>query len=91
VPFHQSVLVESAGERACFVADLVPTSAHLPLPWIMGYDLEPLVTLESRRALYRRAAAEGWQLVFEHDPVVVRGRLGSDGKGVGLVDPVTLG
>lgn len=91
VPFHQSVLVESGGERACFVADLVPTSAHLPLPWIMGYDLEPLVTLESRRALYRRAEAEGWQLVFEHDPVVVRGRLGSAGKGVGLVDPVTLG
>ena len=91
VPFHQSVLVESGGERACFVADLVPTSAHLPLPWIMGYDLEPLVTLESRRALYRRAEAEGWWLVFEHDPVVVRGRLGSDGKGVGLVDPVTLG
>jgi glyoxylase-like metal-dependent hydrolase (beta-lactamase superfamily II) len=91
VPFHQSVLIESAGERACFLADLVPTSAHLPLPWIMGYDLEPLVTLESRRALYRRAEAEGWLLVFEHDPVVVRGRLGSDGKGVGLVDPVRLG
>lgn len=91
VPFHQSVLLESAGERACFLADLVPTSAHLPLPWIMGYDLEPLVTLESRRALYRRAEAEGWLLVFEHDPVVVRGRLGLDGKGVGLVDPVRLG
>ena len=91
VPYHQSVLVESAGERACFLADLVPTSAHLPLPWIMGYDLEPLVTLESRRALYRRAEAEGWWLVFEHDPVVVRGRLGADGKSVGLVDPVTLG
>jgi len=91
VPFHQSVLVESGGERACFVADLVPTSAHLPLPWIMGYDLEPLVTLESRRALYRRAEAEGWLLVFEHDPVVVRGRLGSGGKGIGLVDPVHVG
>ncbi|HXI33893.1 MAG TPA: MBL fold metallo-hydrolase [Gemmatimonadales bacterium] len=91
VPFHQSVLIESAGERACFLADLVPTSAHLPLPWIMGYDLQPLVTLESRRALYRRAEAEGWLLVFEHDPVVVRGRLGSDGKGFGLVEPVTLG
>ena len=91
VPFHQSVLIESAGERACFLADLVPTSAHLPLPWIMGYDLEPLVTLESRRALYRRAEAEGWLLVFEHDPTVIRGRLGSDGKAFGLVEPVRLG
>ncbi len=91
VPFHQSVLVENGGERACFVADLVPTSAHLPLPWIMGYDLEPLVTLESRRRLYRRAEAEGWLLVFEHDPVVVAGRLGREGKSFGLVDPLRLG
>jgi len=90
VPYHQSVLIESGGERACFLADLVPTSAHLPLPWIMGYDLEPLVTLESRRRLYQRAEGEGWLLVFEHDPVVVAGRLGRDGKAFGLVDPVRL-
>ena len=91
VPFHQSVLVESGGEKACFLADLVPTSAHLPLPWIMGYDLQPLVTLESRRKLYARAETEGWLLVFEHDPAVVAGRLGRDGKTFGLVDPVRLG
>ncbi|HEV8305491.1 MAG TPA: MBL fold metallo-hydrolase [Gemmatimonadales bacterium] len=91
VPFHQSVLVESGGERACFLADLVPTSAHLPLPWIMGYDLEPLVTLESKRRLYQRAEGEGWLLVFEHDPVVVGGRLGREGKGFGLVNPLGLG
>jgi len=91
VPFHTSILIESGGERACFLADLVPTSAHLPLPWIMGYDLEPLVTLESRRRLYRRAEAEGWLLVFEHDPVVVAGRLGKEGKSFGLVEPLRLG
>jgi len=91
VPFHQSVLLESGGERACFLADLVPTSAHLPLPWIMGYDLEPLVTLESRRALYARAEREGWLLVFEHDPEVVAGRLARDARSFGLVDPLRLG
>jgi glyoxylase-like metal-dependent hydrolase (beta-lactamase superfamily II) len=91
VPFHQSVLVESGGERACFLADLVPTSAHLPLPWIMGYDLEPLVTLESKRRLYQRAEGEGWLLVFEHDPAVVAGRLGREGKGFGLVNVLGLG
>jgi glyoxylase-like metal-dependent hydrolase (beta-lactamase superfamily II) len=88
VPFHQSVLIESGGECACFLADLVPTSAHLPLPWIMGYDLEPLVTLESRRRLYQRAEAEGWRLCFEHDPLVASGRLVRAGKGFGLVDAV---
>ncbi len=91
VPYHQSVLLESGGERACFLADLVPTAAHLPLPWIMGYDLEPLVTLESKRTLYGRAEAEGWRLWFEHDPAVVAGRLGRDGRAFGLVDAVRLG
>jgi glyoxylase-like metal-dependent hydrolase (beta-lactamase superfamily II) len=91
VPYHQSILLESRGERACFVADLVPTAAHLPLPWIMGYDLQPLVTLETRRHLYQRAEAEQWLLIFEHDPTIVGGRLGREGKGVGLVEPMTLG
>jgi len=91
VPYHQSILVESGGERACFLADVVPTSAHLPLPWIMAYDLEPLVTLESKRRLYARAELEGWLLLFEHDPAVVGGRLGGDGKGFGLVDPLNVG
>jgi glyoxylase-like metal-dependent hydrolase (beta-lactamase superfamily II) len=91
VPFHQSVLVESAGERVCFLADLVPTAAHLPLPWIMGYDLEPLVTLESKRRLYQRAEAEGWLLFFEHDAAVIAGRLGREGKGFGLVEPLVAG
>jgi len=91
VPYHQSILVESGGERLCYLADLVPTSAHLPLPWIMGYDLEPLVTLETRRALYRRAEGEGWLLFFEHDPGIITGRLGREGKGFGLVEPRALG
>ena len=90
VPYHQSILIESGGEKACFVADLVPTSAHLPLPWIMGYDLEPLVTLETRRRLYRRAEADQWLLIFEHDPTVISGRLGKDGKGVWLVEAMAL-
>jgi len=91
VPYHQSVLIENGGEKACFLADLVPTSAHLPLPWIMGYDVQPLVTLESRRRLYQRAEAEQWLLVFEHDPHVVSGRLEKDGKAFGLVQQKVLG
>src|SRR5207247_11406406 len=73
VPFHQSVVVRDRGETAVFLADVIPTTAHLPLPWIMGYDLEPLRTLESKRALLRDAVAGGWRLVFEHDPTVAWG------------------
>jgi glyoxylase-like metal-dependent hydrolase (beta-lactamase superfamily II) len=74
-PHHQSVLIRSGGETACFLADVIPTSAHLPLPWIMGYDVEPLVTLESKRNLLERAREEQWLLIFEHDPTVAWGRL----------------
>ena len=68
-PWHQSLLLESGGERALYLGDLIPTTAHLPLPWIMGYDVEPLVTLETKRSVLRRAAAEDWSLCFEHDAV----------------------
>ncbi|GJG88498.1 MBL fold metallo-hydrolase [Gemmatimonadetes bacterium T265] len=80
VPHHQSVLIESAGEVACFLGDVVATAAHLPLPWIMGYDVEPLVTLETKRALLARAADEQWLVVFEHDPAVGWGRVAHDGR-----------
>ncbi|MBV9880952.1 MAG: MBL fold metallo-hydrolase [Gemmatirosa sp.] len=83
-PFHQSVLIESDGEVACFLADVVPTSNHLPLPWIMGYDVEPLVTLESKRWLLRRAQEEGWLMIFEHDASVAWDRVAFDGKAHGL-------
>jgi glyoxylase-like metal-dependent hydrolase (beta-lactamase superfamily II) len=88
-PHHQSVLLESEGERAFYPADLVPTSAHLPLPWIMGYDVEPLVTLETKRTYLRRAADEKWLVVFEHDASVGWGRVVHDGKAYAL-DSVDL-
>ena len=83
-PFHQSVLIESEGERAFFLADMLPTAAHLPLPWIMGYDVEPLVTLETKRRILRQAEEEEWLLIFEHDAVVPWGRIEHDGKGYRL-------
>jgi len=79
-PFHQSILIESAGERAFFLGDLVPTHAHLPLPWIMGYDVEPLVTLETKRRILKQAVDENWLLIFEHDAEVPWGRIEHDGK-----------
>jgi glyoxylase-like metal-dependent hydrolase (beta-lactamase superfamily II) len=79
-PYHQSILIESAGERAFYLGDLVPTHAHLPLPWIMGYDVEPLVTLETKRRILKQAVEEEWTLIFEHDAGVPWGRIEHDGK-----------
>jgi glyoxylase-like metal-dependent hydrolase (beta-lactamase superfamily II) len=79
-PFHQSVLIESAGEKAFFLGDMCPTHAHLPLPWIMGYDVEPLVTLETKRRIFRQAEDEDWLVVFEHDATIAWGRIQHDGR-----------
>jgi glyoxylase-like metal-dependent hydrolase (beta-lactamase superfamily II) len=94
VPFLQTVVVSQGGETAAFVSDLIPTTAHLPLPWIMGYDLEPLRTLESKRGLLADAVREGWRIVFEHDPATAVGTPVMEGKGIVLKDviaaPVTV-
>jgi glyoxylase-like metal-dependent hydrolase (beta-lactamase superfamily II) len=65
---HQGVFFDLPGERALYTVDLIPTAAHLPLPYIMGYDLYPMTTLETKRAILREATREGWLLLFEHDP-----------------------
>ena len=83
-PHHQSVLFESDGAKAFYPADLSPTSQHVPLPWIMGYDVEPLRTLESKRTMWRRAVDEEWLVIFEHDAFVTSGRIELDGKGYGF-------
>jgi glyoxylase-like metal-dependent hydrolase (beta-lactamase superfamily II) len=79
-PHHQGILLSSGGEQAFYLADLVPTIAHLPLPWIMGYDVEPLVTLETKRAILARAVRDEWLAIFEHDATHPWGRIAHDGK-----------
>lgn len=84
IPWHQSVVLRGGGETAVFLGDVIPTAHHLPLPYIMGYDLEPLRTLESKRALLAEAVAGGWWFIFEHDAHTAMGRVVAEGKGVGL-------
>ncbi len=75
-PHHQSLLIDLAeGRRLFYPADLIPTSSHLPLPWIMSYDLEPLRTLESKRAVMARAREENWIWFFEHEREQPQGEL----------------
>jgi glyoxylase-like metal-dependent hydrolase (beta-lactamase superfamily II) len=84
-PHHQSVIIDGGGEIACFVADLVPTTSHVPLAWIMGYDVEPLVTLETKRALLTEAVADAWLMIMEHDAFTPWGHVQHDGKGFAFV------
>ena len=84
VPYHQAIIIQNGGETAVFVGDLFPTTAHLPLAWIMGYDLEPLRTLESKRSLLADAVRGEWRLIFEHDANVISGIPVEAGKRIEL-------
>ncbi len=71
VPGHtanmQCVKLSGGGKSAFFFADLVPTVAHLPLPWIMGYDLYPMTTLENKKRWIPEVVQEGSLALFGHD------------------------
>lgn len=71
--FHQMIEIESGGRRAAYVADTMPTRAHLGLPWVMGIDLYPVETLEFKRAFLRDAASRETLVFLSHDPQVAAG------------------
>jgi len=63
----QAVMVASGGQTACYISDLIPTSAHLDPTWLMAFDLFPLQTIESKKRYYTQAIPERWLTVFTHD------------------------
>jgi len=66
----QAVIIQSGGQTACYISDLIPSSAHLELNWVMAFDLYPLETIESRKSYYSRAMPEKWLTMFTHDPEI---------------------
>jgi len=71
--YHHSIFIESEGKTAVFAADLMPTTAHVEAPWIMGYDLYPMETLEFKKLFLKEAIAREYLVFFEHDPKVAAG------------------
>jgi len=93
IPGHnlqiQGVQIIGGGKQLMMVADLIPTRHHLPLPWIIAYDLYPLTTLETKRKWISEFVRDGWIVAFGHDPDFPAGTLHEqDGKVV--CEPVDL-
>ncbi len=86
----QAPLISDGKSSLLYVADLMPTISHVQLPWVMGYDLRPLVTLEEKRRILNEAVDGNWTLFFEHDPFVQICRLQRGEKGIVAVDPLPL-
>ncbi len=64
---HQSVIIESEDKKSIYFGDLIPTSSHIKIPYIMGYDLFPIDVIEKKREILGRVIKERWLLIFEHD------------------------
>jgi len=85
---HQMILIESGGRSAAFVADLIPTTVHVPDAWVMGFDLFPLETVAAKQAFVKQAIADETLVFFEHDPAIAAGVLRVRG-GRTIVEPAT--
>lgn len=86
----QTLRITDGHTTLFYLADLVPTVVHLPLPWIMGYDLRPLVTLEEKREVLTKAARDKWILAFEHCPHTSAATVTLNDKGYAIPTMVAL-
>lgn len=83
----QQLVKVSDGERTLlYAADLIPTAAHVPLLWIMAYDVEPLATLREKERVLAEAVAGGWTLVYEHDPAAAASEVRRTDRGFEAVE-----
>jgi methylmalonyl-CoA epimerase len=85
---HQIVYIESGGKTAVYVADMIPTTAHLQDPWVMSYDLFPMETLAFKRRFIREAIDREYLILFEHDPRISAGYIRETAKGQRYVEQV---
>ena len=83
-------LISYKGTSLLFCADLLPSIHHIPMPWVMAYDMRPLQTMNEKKTLLTEAAANNWVLYFEHDPITECCTLQQTEKGIRLKDTFTL-
>jgi len=84
----QAVIIEGGGKIACYISDLIPTSAHVELNWVMAFDLYPLETIESRKHYYSRAIPDRWLTMFTHDPEIPWAYVEKDERGKIVAKPM---
>ncbi|MCO5113705.1 MAG: MBL fold metallo-hydrolase [Bdellovibrionaceae bacterium] len=77
---QQNVLISDGKTSIFYCADLVPTSTHVKLAWVMGYDIQPILILEEKENILKQASKDNWYLFFEHDPYVEAAQISFNGK-----------
>lgn len=76
---QQLVKITDGATTLLYCGDVVPTSSHVKVPWLMGYDLHPLVLMEEKQKYLAQAAEHSWYLFFEHDPYCDSARIEKKG------------
>lgn len=83
-------LVPYKGTKLLYLADVIPTQAHIPVPYVMGYDVRPLDTMKEKVDILNMAAENNWVLYFEHDPLLQACTVKQTEKGVRVSEQVIV-
>lgn len=87
--YQQMVKISDSSNTVLYCADLFPFATHIPIPYIMGYDLQPLVTVEEKKKILAMAMENSWTLFFEHDPVSLGAIISKNEKGYMVKESIT--
>jgi glyoxylase-like metal-dependent hydrolase (beta-lactamase superfamily II) len=87
---QQMLLIKGQNENLLYAADLIPLTAHIPVPWVMAYDLNPIISIQEKEELLKQAVDENWMVFFEHDPRVYCGTVEIGDRGYQLGQAVEL-
>ncbi len=88
--FSQQMLkISDSSNTFLYCGDLMPTSSHVPVPYVMGYDLQPLVTVAEKKEYLGKAVDENWKIIFEHDPEIVCATIQKTERGFDLNEKFT--
>ncbi len=83
-------IISYKGRKLAYMADLIPSASHIPLPYVMGYDIRPLLTLDEKATFLKTAADENYVMFLEHDPVNECCTVQHTEKGIRLADTFKL-
>lgn len=87
---QQLVKITDSSNTLLYCGDLIPTSSHIPIPYVMGYDLQPIVTVNEKKELLPRAVEENWLLYFEHDAFGVASTVIKTERGFSIKEKLTV-
>lgn len=87
--FQQMIKIHDSSNTVLYCGDLFPFTSHIPIPYVMGYDLQPLITVQEKKKILPQAVESNWKLFFEHDPEVIMATVAESNKGFSIDEVFT--